>query len=135
MKTRKITLILIATLVVSLFTACASKPKTLEQYFEKDTKTMQEIQDVAQQANMDIQVSDNTITFSYDLSSISGVTKEVVQSDEFKSTLESELAKQASTFEGLCQQIEDETKIANPQLVVQYTFEGETIVEQTFSNK
>lgn len=135
MKTRQITLILIATLIVSLFTACASKPKTLEQYFEKDTKTMQEIQDVAQQANMDIQVSDNTITFSYDLSSISGVTKEVVQSDEFKSTLESELAKQASTFEGLCQQIEDETKIANPQLVVQYTFEGETIVEQTFSNK
>lgn len=135
MKTRKITLILIATLVVSLFTACASKPKTLEQYFEKDTKTMQEIQDVAQQANMDIQVSNNTITFSYDLSSISGVTKEVVQSDEFKSTLESELAKQASTFEGLCQQIEDETKIANPQLVVQYIFEGETIVEQTFSNK
>ena len=135
MKTRKITLILIATLIVSLFTACTSKPKTLEQYFEKDTKTMQEIQDVAQQANMGIQVSDNTIIFSYNLSSISGVTKEVVQSDEFKSTLESELAKQASTFEGLCQQIEDETKIANPQLVVQYTFEGETIVEQTFSNK
>lgn len=135
MKNKKLSLILVAVLLMSLFTACASKPKTLEQYLQKDTKSMEQIQEIAQQSDMEVEISENTITFTYDLTAIDGLTKDVAQSDEFKTTLDTELSKQASTFEGLCKQIGDAAKVENTQMTVKYTYEGEAIVEQTFEGK
>ena len=120
-------------MVMAAFTSC-SKPKTIEEYVKNDEKAMEEVQSAADSAGLEVSFSGNDVIYTYDLSTLDGVTEDVIKSDMMIEQLTSALDSTADTFAGLCKELEEQSKIEGVQIVVNYTFGDETIVTKTFNS-
>ena len=128
-------LLLTFVMLLSVFaTACGSSPKTIEEYINSDKDAQAEVQEAADTAGLAVEFSGNDVIYTYDISSIDGVTEEVGKSDIMVEQLTSALESQGSTFVGLCGQLEEQSKIEGVQIVVNYTFGDEVLVSKTFNS-
>lgn len=136
MKFKKTAIFVITLIMLLAFAACSSQPKTIEDYIAKDKDMQQDINETADQAGMKVDVKENTITYTYDISNLSDdITDELAKSDELKASMETALDGAASTFVGLCKQLEDETKIKGVKMVVKYVYNDYVITERTFTSE
>lgn len=130
-----IALIIGITMIMTMFLAsCSSTPKSLEEYISNDQEAMDQINDTATQAGLDVSISGNDVVYTYDLKNFDGMTEDLAKNDTMVASLESALDSAGSTFVGLCQQLEEETKIEGIQIIVNYTYDGETLVTKTFTS-
>ena len=120
-------------MVMAAFTSC-SKPKTIEEYVKNDADAMEEVQSAADSAGLEVSFSGNDVIYTYDLSSLDGVTEDVIKSDLMIEQLTSALESTSDTFAGLCKELEEQSKIEGVQIVVNYTYGEETIVTKTFNS-
>lgn len=127
-------LVLSLIMMMSVFTACSSSPKTIEEYINSDNEAQQQVQDAADAAGLNVEFSGNDVIYTFDISTIDGVTEEVGKSDIMIDQLGSALSSQSSTFVGLCGQLEDESKIEGVQIVITYTYGDEVLVTKTFNS-
>ena len=128
-----IALLLCLVMVMSAFTSC-SKPKTIEEYVKNDADAMEEVQSAADSAGLEVSFSGNDVIYTYDLSSLDGVTEDVIKSDLMIEQLTSALESTSDTFAGLCKELEEQSKIEGVQIIVNYTYGEETIVTKTFNS-
>ncbi|MBR2539967.1 MAG: DUF4854 domain-containing protein [Mogibacterium sp.] len=136
MKRRSIIAVLISlTLVMAMaLSACGSKePDTLEKYIQNDEKASAEIQQTADTNGLEVSIKGNDVVYTYDLKNFEGVTEELAKSDTMKESLASALTSAGTTFSDLCKQLEEGSKIEGIQIIVNYTYDGETLVTKTFN--
>ena len=134
---RKSIIALLLTFVMSLSlmaTACNKAPQTIEEYVNNDKEAMEEVQNAADTAGLQVAFSGNDVVYTYDLAKIDGVTEDVIKSDVMKEQLESALDSTGDTFVGLCKQLEEQSKIEGVQIVINYTYGDEVIVTKTFNS-
>ena len=136
MKKRKslIALIAVLTMICSFALTGCGGPSSLEDYVAKDADAKASIDEMAATEGLDVEIKGNDVIYTYDISSISGVTEELATSDDMKQQLSSALDSQKGTFESLVDTLEKETKFDNVRIIVKYTYKGEEVTSQTFEN-
>lgn len=135
MKKRSIISILISFTMIfaMILSACSKEPDTLEKYISSNEEDKQQIEQVAQEAGLEVTIAGNDVNYTYDLKNFEGMTDELAKSDVLKESLASALSANASSFTELCGQLEEESKIEGIQIIVTYTYDGETLVTQKFN--
>ncbi len=135
MKKKSILSILIClTLIFSMvaLASCSSTPETLEEYVASNEDAMDEINEAADSAGLDVTISGNDIIYSYDIANYDGITEEVAKSDTMVDSLQSALESADSTFSGICEDLEEESSIEGIRIIVNYTYGDENLVSMTF---
>ena len=126
-------LISIAIMMTMVFASCSKAPQTLEDYIQNDAEASQQIEETAQSAGLDVAISGNNVTYTYDLKNYEGMTEEVAKSEKMVDSLGSTLDAAGETFSDLCAKLEEESKIEGIQIIVNYTYDGENLVSRTFN--
>lgn len=137
MKKKSIISILISFTMIfaMILSACSKEPDTLEKYISSNEEDKQQIEQVAQDAGLEVTITGNDVNYTYDLKNFEGMTDELAKSDVLKESLASALSANASSFTSLCGQLEEESKIEGIQIIVTYTYDGETLVTQKFNKE
>ena len=129
-KTRIIALLLCLAMVFAV-TACGKK--TLEQYVKDDPEVSQQIQDMATSSGLSVEFNGNDVIYTYDFATVGNISEDAVTSQAVYDQLDSALTQASGTFSGLCQQLEEETKISGIRMIVNYTYGDKVIISKTFN--
>lgn len=128
-----ISLLLILTVISAMVFSSCSKTVTLESYVGDHPEVQQSIDDAMGSSDVVVEIKDNEIIYSYDLSKMEGYTEELVKNEQIITALTDALAAAGSTFGNISKTIEDTTEIKGIQTTVNYTWADEVIVTQTFT--
>lgn len=118
-------LLLCCVLVVMTMTSCGS-PSTLEEYIADNPDAETSIDSIADSAGMEIDITDNTITYTYKYET----TYSDNQVDYMKGAMDSALDNMSSTFESLCTQLEDETGLSDISIKVVYQNGDDSVITE-----
>ena len=129
-----IALLISLVMMLSVFTTACGGPKTIEEYVKNDKDAQEQLDKVAESQGLAVDITGNDVVYTYDISSIDGVTEEIGTSDLMKDQLASALDNVSDQFVGLCKQLEEESKIEGVQIVVNYTYGDEIIITKTFNS-
>ena len=134
-KIRFISLLLVIAMIGALFlTGCGKKTKTLEQYIASDADLASEIEDIEASSGCDITITGNDLIYTYNYTEADGMSLELAQNAELQQQLDAALEAYASTFSGVCADIEEETGISGIRCIVNYTFGDYVIATKTFDS-
>ena len=140
---KKVLLVLLAMLVgmTMIMTACGGgggaaeeEPMTLEKYVQGDASVEEAIDSAMNDSNVLVEIKENSIIYTFDLSSMEGYTEELAKSEEIQAALMSALESAGGTFGGIAKSIEDASGIAGITTVVNYTWGDEVVVTKTFTS-
>ena len=137
---RKVLLVLLAMLVgMTMFmTACgggsANEPMTLEKYAAGDSEIQESIDNAMADSNVLVEIKENSIIYTFDLSTMEGYTEELAKSDAIIEALGTALDSAGPTFGGIAKSIEEATEISGIKTVVNYTWGDELIVTKEFTS-
>ena len=139
---KKVLLVLLAMLVgmTMIMTACGGgggaaeeEPMTLEKYVQGDASVEEAIDSAMNDSNVLVEIKENSIIYTFDLSSMEGYTEELAKSEEIQAALQSALDSAGGTFGGIAKSIEEASGIAGISTVVNYTWGDEVVVSKTFT--
>lgn len=119
-------------LISMLLTSCGST-KTLESYVNSDKDLKKQIKEIGDTNGLTVEIKGNDVIYIFDLSTL-GVTDELIKGNELKDSLEEALTGQSATFKSIVSTLEDETKIDDIRIIVNYIYKGDTIVTKSFEN-
>ena len=140
---KKVLLVLLAMLVgmTMIMTACGGgggaaeeEPMTLEKYVQGDSSVEEAIDSAMNDSNVLVEIKENSIIYTFDLSSMEGYTEELAKSEEIQAALQSALDAAGGTFGGIAKSIEEASGIAGISTVVNYTWGDEVVVTKTFTS-
>ncbi len=136
MKKRTFIVLMIMALITALcFTACGSKEEmTLEKFCADNPEVQESIDQAMADSNVLVEIKENAIIYTFDLSKMDGYTEELAKSDTLKETLSSALDSAAGTFGNISKSVEESTEIQGISTVVNYNWVDETIVTRTFTS-
>lgn len=118
-----------------LMTGCAkSEPKTLEDIVSTDEEVAEEINKGAADSGIQVDIKDNTVTYTYDISSVEGVTDEMIEDEEFVQSFQKSLDSQASAFADVCASLEKKTGISGVLVNVVYLYGDKEIAKSTYTS-
>lgn len=130
-------ILLILTLCAALIvTGCkpkATKPQTLEEYAAKSESIQKLIDSAMTDSNIAVEIKGNDIIYAFDLNTIEDVDAETVKDERVVKNLQKSLDSGASNWQNVIRTIQDETGLTGVRVIVNYQYEGETVVSQTFT--
>ena len=85
-------------------------------------------------SNVLVEIKENAIIYTFDLSTMEGYTEELAHSEEIQAALQSALDSAGGTFGGIAKSIEDASGITGITTVVNYTWGDEVVVSKTFTS-
>ncbi len=129
-----IALLISLVMMLSVFTTACGGPKTIEEYVKNDKDAQEQLDKVAESQGLAVDITGNDVVYTYDISSIDGVTEEIGTSDLMKDQLASALDNVSDQFVGLCKQLEEESKITGVQIIINYTYGDTVLVTKTFNS-
>lgn len=125
----------IAAMSCMLFTACGG-PKTLEEYVNSNTDAKKMIDLFgSDDGTVNIEIKDNDIIYTYDISGFDSVTKEMAKDKTFLKTFEKTFDASSSTFADMAKTMEKKSKISGIKIVVQVVYGDDEILSKTYSAK
>ena len=111
---------IILTLIMAMaimFSGCGSEPATLEDYINSDSEAQEMIDSMGSTSGMSIDVTDNTLTYTYAYDqTFDDATKELMSTE-----LENAMSSMGSTFESLVDTLEEGSEISGITVRVVYT--------------
>lgn len=129
-----IAIIMIMSMAAGLMlSSCAKKPETLEAYVKSNKDVQEEINSMATDKSMKVEIKDNAITYTYDLADAEGSTEESIKDPAVQESLVSLLESSKDQFVNTCKELESTTGLSGITMTVTFTYEGEEIVTRTFS--
>lgn len=139
---KKILLVLLAMLVgmTMIMTACGGggaadeEPMTLEKYVAGDPEVEKSIEQAMTDSNVLVEIKENAIIYTFDLSTMEGYTEELVHTEEIQAALSSALDAAGGTFGGIAKSIEEASGLTGITTVVNYTWGDEVVVTKTFTS-
>lgn len=82
--------------------------------------------------NFSMEIVENNIICTYDISNTPGMTEEAAMHEVNKESIEASLNSMESQYSELCSFIEDESGIEGISIVVRYTYQETHIAEKRF---
>ena len=136
MKKRTLIVLMIMAVITALcFTACGGKETmTLEKYVQDNPDVQQSIDSAMTDSNVLVEIKENDISYTFDLSKMEGYSEELAKSEEINSALDQALGAAGSTFGGICKSLEESTEITGITTTVNYTWVDEVLVTKTFTS-
>lgn len=127
---------MIMALITALcFTACGSKEEmTLEKFCADNPEVQESIDQAMADSNVLVEIKENAIIYTFDLSKMDGYTEEIAKSDVVKENLTTALDAAAGTFGNISKSVEESTEIQGISTVVNYNWIDENIVTRTFTS-
>ena len=117
------------------FTACGSKEEmTLEKFCADNPEVQESIDQAMADSNVLVEIKENAIIYTFDLSKMDGYTEEIAKSDVVKENLTTALDAAAGTFGNISKSVEESTEIQGISTVVNYNWIDENIVTRTFTS-
>ena len=133
MKKRTLIVLMIMAVITTLcFTACGSK--TLENYVKDNPDVQESIDSAMSDSNVAVEIKENDISYTFDLSKMEGYTEDLAKSEEIKTALDQALGAAGNTFGGICKSLEESTEITGITTTVNYTWGDEVLVTKTFTS-
>lgn len=133
-KTKKfLSLMMVGVLALSciILTSCGG-PKNLEEYVNNDSEAKKQIESYSTD-NMAVKINENDIIFEYKFEDME-LTDDVRA--VMKAELEKQMASQASTFENIAKQFEEETELTGIKVIVKYLEpDGTVLYENSYTAK
>ncbi len=130
MKRRLGLILAAAALMCFIFTACGA-PKTLEEFMANDSDAMAQLESMEDQnKGLDIEIKDNTITYTYDISEL-GYSKSTAKAA--KDQIQKSLDSSSDSYTSLAAQLEEESGLSGIEIVVNYTYKDSAIASGTFT--
>ena len=124
--------IIMAMLLALMMSSCESKPKTLEEFVNNDEDAMEDIQETADESGLKVDIKENEVIYSYDISDYEGMTEEIAKGDQMKDALENALEDASDTFTGLCSDLEEESDIEGVRIKVIYTYKDDKLITKVY---
>jgi len=136
MKKRTLIVLLVMAVISALcFTACGGKETmTLEKYVKDNPDIQESIDSAMNDSNVVVEIKENDISYTFDLSKMDGYTEELAKSEEIVKALDEALGAAGSTFGGIAKTLEEKTEITGITTTVNYTWGDEQLVTKTFSS-
>ena len=136
MKKRTFIVLMIMALITALcFTACGSKEEmTLEKFCADNPEVQESIDQAMADSNVLVEIKENAIIYTFDLSKMDGYTEEIAKSDVIKENLNTALDAAAGTFGNISKSVEESTETQGISTVVNYNWNDENIVTRTFTS-
>ena len=130
-----ILLMVLAIAIVMCFNACGKdEPMTLEKYVQDNSDVEESIDNAMAESNVLVEIKENTIIYTFDLSKMEDYTEELAKNDAIKEALTKALDAAGATFGGIAKSIEESTEIQGISTVVNYTWGDEVLVTKTFTS-
>jgi signal transduction protein with GAF and PtsI domain len=134
-KKKIVSILIILTMVMAtLLSACNKAPKTIEEYLANDPDAMDEIKKNAEKSGLEVSVSGNDITYSYDISSYEDMTEEMANNETVVKALGDALDDSADNFSDLCKKLEEESNIEGVRIIVRYNYGDKELVSKTYTS-
>ncbi len=111
-----------------------SEPKTVESIVSSNDEIASTIKSGAEESGVNVDIKGNTITYSYDISTIDGITDELVEGEEFVKSLEDSLSSQKNSFAGICKTIEEKAEIEGVVVEVVYTYKDKELANVSYTS-
>lgn len=137
-------MMLIAVMAASLFMTSCSKlskggeesgePQTLEEYAVNNPEVQKSIDEAMADSDVEVSIKENEVVYSFELSKMEGYTDDVAKDPTVIENLQKALDNAGPTFGGIAKTLESATGLSGIQVVVIYTYDGETIATQTFDS-
>ena len=108
---------------------------TLEDYINTNDAARDQIVQSTEGTDVTISVSDNTLIYTYDLSTSNSMTPELAESDEMKEALGETLDASDDKFIELCAGLEKDTGISGVSVRVDYVYGDEVLVSRTYTSE
>ena len=135
MKKRTLILFLMITVLsVMCFSACGKETMTLEKYVADHPEMQTSIDDAMAGSNVVVEIKENDIIYSFDLSTMDGYTEELAKDEKVITAITDALAAAGGTFGNISKTVEDSTEIKGITTTVNYMWKDEVLVTQTFTS-
>lgn len=134
---KSITVLLSAlTVAALLFVGCTKEPepKTVESIVSSNDDVASTIQSGASEEGVNIDIKENTITYSFDISNIDGVTEELLEDEDYIKSLEDSIDEQKDLHANVCKKIEEKADIEGVIVNVLYTYKGKEVAGASFTS-
>lgn len=132
-------LLLAALLIASLsMTACSKKsnapkkPATLEEYAVNNPDVQKSIKESTSQSDVEVDIKGNDVIYTFELSKMEDYTEEVAHDEAVVENLQKVLDGSGGIFGGVARTLEETSGVSGIHVIVNYTYDGETIATQTF---
>lgn len=132
-----VTLVLsVLTITALLLTGCSkdSAPKTVESIVNSNEDVATTIKGAADESGVKVDIKDNTITYTYDISSVDGITEEMIGDENFVKSLETSIAGQKTSLANICTSIEEKTGIEGVVVNVVYSYGDKEVVSTSVTS-
>ena len=107
----------------------------IQKFFVANNTEMQESINAAMEgSDVLVEVKDNEVIYTYDLSKMDGYTEELIKDEAVIASLDSTLTSIAPTFGGISKTLEEKTKIKGITTTVKYTWGDEEIITKSFNS-
>lgn len=120
-----------------MLTACSNverEPDTLESLVSSNQEVAGEINKSAEESGISVDVKDNTVTYTYDVSNVDGVTDEMIEDEDFIKSFQTSLDAQGPSFRDVCSDLEEKTGIQGVSVHVVYLYKDKEIASATFTS-
>jgi molybdopterin converting factor small subunit len=126
-------IVVLTMLTVPFFSSCSKKPETIEEYLANQPESMEDLKQNAEKSGLELSISGNDITYSYDISSYEDMTEELAKSDKIVEALGDALEDSEDNFSDLCSKLEEESNIEGIRIIVKYSYGDEELVSKSFT--
>lgn len=131
MKKRLGLILAMAAMLCLVFTACGG-PKNLEEYISGDEEATAQLEQLEEQnKGLTIDVSENTLTYTYDVSAL-GYSESIAK--QAKSNLQKAIDDAGATYGSLAAQFEEGAKIEGVEIVVNYVYKDNVLATGKFTS-
>ncbi|MCR5640746.1 MAG: DUF4854 domain-containing protein [Lachnospiraceae bacterium] len=124
------TVLAMAVTAMTLLVGCGA-PANLEEAVANDKEAKEQIDSMASESGVAIDIKENTLTYTYDL----GMELDDEQKEAVVEQLDASIASNDSVFVDIAKSLEDETGVSGVQVVVTYTdSNGNAIYSATYNS-
>lgn len=117
----------------SLTGKLTKQPKDLESVIAVNPKIAEEMEAAKETSGMQMSVSGNEITYTYQLDNIEGISDEQIEDEAMLEVLDKSIKDSGSNMEKLCKSLEDQTGLSGITVKLVFTYNDEEVLTETFT--
>ena len=127
-------IVVLLMITIPFLSSCIKAPETIEEYLSNQPESMEDLKQNAEKSGLELSISGNDITYSYDISNYEDMTEDLAKSDKIVEALGDALEDSADNFSELCTKLEEESNIEGIRIIVKYSYGDEELVSKTFTS-
>ena len=122
-------------MTAALFSGCSqSEPQTLEEMVSANEEVAEEVNKSVEGTGIQISIKDNAVTYTYDISTVDGVTEEMLEDEQFIEAFRTSIDSQGPSYAGTCADLEEKTGLEGVSITVIYVYGDKEVASSTYTS-